>query len=107
MTQCSVLKVQDRKTVTLEDVLEVVAEQGKAINELTQTVKNLAARSVSAKVETPRPKSQPKFTEDGQPICFKCQVAGHVAKNCPQKQNFRAARPVSSDSQGNENHRML
>ncbi len=49
-----------------------------------------------------RPKSQPGFTEDGQPICFKCQVAGHVAKNCPQKQSSRAARPVSSDLQGNE-----
>lgn len=107
MTQCSILRVQEKKSVTLEDVLEVVAEQGKAISELTQAVKNLTVRGGSARVETFRPKSQPKFTEDGQPICFKCQVAGHVAKNCPQKQSSRTARSVSSDSQGNENPRLL
>ncbi|XP_051952855.1 uncharacterized protein LOC127622804 [Xyrauchen texanus] len=107
MTQCSILRVQEKKSVTLEDVLEVVAEQGKAISELTQAVKNLTVRGGSTRVETFRPRSQPKFTEDGQPICFKCQVAGHVAKNCPQKQSSRTARSVSSDSQGNGSPRLL
>lgn len=107
LTQCSILKVQEKKSVTLEDVLEVVAEQGKAISELTQAIKNLAVRGGSTRVETSKPRSQPKFIEDGQPICFKCQVAGHVAKNCPQKQSSRAMRSGSSGPQGNENPQLL
>lgn len=104
--QCSVLKVQETKAVTLEDVLEVVAEQGKAINELTQAVKNLAALGGSAGVETYKYKSPPKFTEDGQPICFKCQVAGHVAKNCPRKRSSRTTMSIPTDSQGNGDPRL-
>ncbi|XP_058246907.1 cilia- and flagella-associated protein 57-like [Hemibagrus wyckioides] len=106
MTQCSALRVQEKKPVTLEDVLDVVAEQGKAISELTQVVKRLSVRN-SASLEAPRPRSQPKFTEDGQPICFRCQVAGHVAKNCPQRQSSRAVKPVSSDSQGNKSPQVV
>lgn len=107
VAQCSALRVPETKGVTLEDVLEVVAEQGKAISELTQAVKNLAAQSGNTRAETYRPKAPPKFTDDGQPICFRCQVAGHVAKNCPQKRSVRAAKPMPAEPQGNGDPRLL
>lgn len=103
MTQCLIFKVQEKKSVTLEDILQVVAEQGKAIGELTQDIKNLAVRGGSTRVETSRPRSQPKFPEDGQPICFKCQIAGHS----PEKQSSRFVRSASSGTQGNKNPWLL
>ena len=61
----------EQKSVTLEDVLRVVAEQGKAISELTQAVKNLVTPEVGTSRRTSSNlQTQPQFTEEGKPICF-------------------------------------
>lgn len=29
-----------------------------------------------------RPKTQPKYTSDGQPICLRCEGVGHMSRRC-------------------------
>lgn len=44
MKQCSLINVQEKQSVTLEDILKVVAEQSKAIGELTNAVRDLTLK---------------------------------------------------------------
>lgn len=90
-----------KKNVGLDDVVKLLAEQGKVITELTQAVKDLTTQNKS-NVGVRQPVT-PKFTADGKPICFKCQIEGHVAKQCPQKRNQRAEGFFRPTQQGNEN----
>lgn len=89
------------KSVSFDDVLKVLAEQGKVITELTRAVKELTTQSKNPSSQTPnRTKTVPRFTPDGKPICFKCQTAGHVAKQCPQRKQKNSENPsVSSQSE--------
>lgn len=80
-THCAAVNAYGQKSVTLDEVLKVVSEQGKQISELTQVIKDLAVKS--AGTNSVRPRAPLKFTEDGQPICLKCQKEGHIAKKCP------------------------
>lgn len=89
------------KSVSFNDVLQVLAEQGKAITELTKAVQELTTQSKTPSGQTAtRPKMAP--TPDGQPICFKCQSSGHIAKQCPQRKNQNSDTSAQSSSQGNE-----
>ncbi|XP_056587956.1 uncharacterized protein LOC130408444 [Triplophysa dalaica] len=99
----------EKSSVTLEEVLKVVAEQGKAIGELTQAIQKLTLHCTNAEVVSrPKAKMQPRFADDGQPICFKCNEVGHIAKNCVRKlkQTVRED-SVSSTPQGNAHPRSL
>ncbi|KAL6485918.1 hypothetical protein MHYP_G00053100 [Metynnis hypsauchen] len=102
LVQCSAIKVQEPLPVTLEDVVKVVVEQSHAISELTQAVKDLTVHRVSASGTVSKPKAIPKYTEEGQPICFRCDIPGHVAKHCPRKPGSRKVTSASISSQGNE-----
>lgn len=88
----------NEKSVSLDDVMKILAEQGKVITELSQAVKSLT-------IQNQRPStmasSKPKFTADGKPVCFRCQTEGHVAKQCPQKR--RKESTPGSSQQGNGN----
>lgn len=88
---CSAVSMGKGKSTTLDEVLEVVSrqerrlvEQDTAISELTKAVKELTMSRAAQVYRTPdrRPRMQPRFTEDGQPICFKCSGVGHLAKAC-------------------------
>lgn len=86
------------KSVSLDDVMKVLAEQGKVITELSKAVKSLTSQNQRPSTMAP---SKPKFTADGKPVCFRCQTEGHVAKQCPQKRRKDTdCAPVSSQ-QGN------
>lgn len=90
---------QTEKSVSLEDVMKILAEQGKVITELTKAVKDLAAHNpTSSSAVANQPRTLPKFTADGKPICFRCQSEGHIAKQCPQKR-----RKDAGNQSGNEN----
>lgn len=107
--QCAAVNVPETKPVNLEDVLKIVAEQGKAIGELTRAVEKLTAQgSKSETINQTRPKVQPRFTEDGQPVCFRCNGVGHIARSCVRKNRQAAAENVTtSGPPGNAHPRLL
>lgn len=107
--QCAAMVMPTASSVTLDEVLKVVAEQGKAIGELTQAVQKLTSHCTKPEsVNYTKSKMQPRFTDDGQPICFKCNGVGHIAKNCVRRNKQRVNDDASSSMpQGNAHPRSL
>ncbi|XP_067309558.1 uncharacterized protein [Pseudorasbora parva] len=96
---CAEMKAMGHKPDALSKVMDVVTEQGRQILELTQAVKSLMTQQQRAGgLQGNNARAQLRFTEDGKPICLKCQEAGHIARNCPQKRNFKKPAPLSSES---------
>lgn len=70
-------------TVALQEVIKVITQQGKAIGELTNAVRDLTIQRSDPTCEKPsKPKFKPKYTRDGQPICLRCEGVGHIARQC-------------------------
>ncbi|KAI3358312.1 hypothetical protein L3Q82_014755, partial [Scortum barcoo] len=91
------------KSVSL-DVMKVLAEQGKVITELTKAVKDLTTQNQRpSTMAASKPRVLPKFTADGKPVCFRCQTEGHVAKQCPQKRHKDTESTPVESQQGNGN----
>ncbi|XP_024118450.1 uncharacterized protein LOC112139845 [Oryzias melastigma] len=96
--------------VTLQEVVKIIAQQGKAIGELTNAVHELTTQNApfGAARSTNKSKVIPRYTDDGQPICLKCEGVGHMARQCTALRN--RTRPSTSPAaavQGNENPRLL
>lgn len=88
----STREAPDRSSATLDEILKVVSEQGKAFGELLSVVRE----SVTSRERAPKrgiPRSKFQFTDDGKPICFKCKGVGHIAREC--KTLKQGASPVS------------
>lgn len=92
-------------TVTLHEVVKIITQQGKAIGELTNAVRELTMQNASSGGVTKggRPKIQPKYTADGQPICLRCEGVGHMARHCttPRKPGGQSTAMPSPAVQGN------
>ncbi|KAI7807583.1 rap guanine nucleotide exchange factor 6-like [Triplophysa rosa] len=80
---------QSDVAVTLQEVVQMIAQQGKAIGELTNAVRELAVQKSSSNNQGGKPKFKPKYTDDGQPICLKCEGVGHIARQCNITHNSR------------------
>lgn len=69
---------------TLQEVVKIITQQGKAIGELTNAVRELAGQTAGSESGSRggRSKVKPKYTDDGQPICLRCEGVGHMARHC-------------------------
>ncbi len=84
-TQTSTVLNYILQVITRQD--KRISEQEQTISELTKAVKELTAqRSVSVLQNfVPLSKSPPRFTEEGEPICFRCNEVGHIARRCTMR----------------------
>lgn len=96
-------------TSTLQEVVKIIAQQGKAIGELTNAVRELNTKTTKSAVPnmTSKPKVIPRYTEAGQPICLRCEGIGHMAKQCPTRRAQTQANTNAAAVQGNETPRLL
>lgn len=95
---------------TLQEVVKIIAQQGKAIGELTNAVRELTTQKAKPNAAnlSYKPKVTPRYTEDGQPICLRCEGVGHMARQCPARRppSQSNTQPASA-AQGNEGPRLL
>ena len=91
-----------QKPTTLEDLVKVMAEQSKAIGELTMAFKeSLALKESFNRDKGGKPRPKPQFTEDGKPICFRCKGVGHISKECAQRKQESQSTTNSASHQEN------
>lgn len=82
---------QSDVAVALQEVVKIITQQGKAIGELTNAVRELTVQKLSSGgSQGGKPKVKPKYTDDGQPICFRCDGVGHVARQCPVSRSYKS-----------------
>lgn len=97
--------------LTLQEVVKIIAHQGKAIGELTNAVRELTTQNLSSGggSKSSRPRVQPRYTSDGQPICLRCEGVGHIARHCttPREPGGTAKVTPSPAVQGNESPPLL
>lgn len=90
---------------TLQEVVKIIAQQGKAIGELANAVHELTMQNFSSGGgnKTNRSKVQPKYTSNGQPICLRCEGVGHIARHCtiPRKLESKPKGTPYPAAQGN------
>lgn len=85
--------------VTLQEVVKVITQQGKAIGELTSAVRELTMQKANVVPDkSTKPKFRPRYTDDGQPICLRCEGIGHLARNCTASHASKAASSSASMS---------
>ena len=88
------------------EVVKIIAQQGKAIGELTNAVRELTTQNLSSSCgsKSSRPRAQPKYTSDGQPICLRCEGVGHMARHCTMLRKSESKSHVTPlpTTQGNE-----
>lgn len=84
--------VEAKPDPMLAKVLEMLQKQQLLIDDLSQKVSGTGQASGSGRADTRR--WQPRYDAAGQPICFKCQKAGHIARFCVTPRQSRTQDPV-------------
>lgn len=97
--ECSAINVQPKGDPVLSEILNTIKKQQAQLDEVTQTLSGMR-----------RPwgrgggigRQEPRYDPSGKPICFRCQIAGHIARNCPksQSQSGNLAKVNSSNNNG-------
>ncbi len=90
--------VPNELAVTLQEVVKVITQQGKAISELTDAVRELTMQKASVPGKSTKPNFRPKYTDDGQPICLRCEGVGHLARTCTASHGSKAQSNSASAS---------
>lgn len=87
-------------SVALQEVIKVITQQGKAIGELTNAVRDLTIQRSDPSGEKPsKARFKPKYTRDGQPICLRCEGVGHIARQCTVPRFRESPVPATPESQ--------
>lgn len=96
---------QNELTLTLQEVVKTMAQQGKALSELTDAVRGLTVQNANSGSShwSGRPPTQPKYTSDGQPICLRCEGVGHMARQCTTPGRATGHTNAIPRAQGNGN----
>lgn len=84
-----ILQTLKQQKALVESTLK---QQQSQIADLAQKVSGLAGVGVTRTGGRMEP---PRFDAEGQPICFKCRLAGHIARQCRTGPLTRQAAPVS------------
>lgn len=95
---------QTDMSVALQEVVKMISQQGKAIGELTNAVRDLTMQKGGSYCnQSGKPKFKPKYTEDGQPICLRCEGVGHIARQCTSSHNSKdqSVSTTGARAQGN------
>lgn len=100
--QATVQNTSGNTDPVMLEVFKTLQEQQKVLQEMTTTMKSFQS-SGAGKNQNRKPL---RYTNDGKPICYRCDGAGHVGQNCPQKKPKQDAAKSSTDSL-NENHLSL
>ncbi len=91
--------------MALQEVVKIITQQGKAIGELTNAVCELTVQKAhSSGSQNGKPKVKPKYTDDAQSICLRCEGGGgHVARQCPAPRSSKSQSTATTGSaeQGN------
>lgn len=91
--------VQTDFTMALQEMVKIITQQGKAIGELTNAVRELTTQTASSEDSRGvKAKPKPKYTREGQPICLRCEGVGHMARHCnaPRQPTSQSATMPSS-----------
>lgn len=99
------VNTQKDLTSTLQEVVKIIAQQGKAISELTDAVRGLTMQNANpgSSHRGGRPQARPKYTSDGQPICLRCEGVGHMARQCTTPSRSPGQASAAPRVQGNGN----
>lgn len=102
--------VQTDFTMALQEMVKIITQQGKAIGELTNAVRELTTQTASSEDSRGvKAKPKPRYTREGQPICLRCEGVGHMARHCnaPRQPTNQSATMPSSPLTGNGNPPLL
>lgn len=99
------VNTQKELSSTLQEVVKIIAQQGKAISELTDAVRGLAIQNAGSgsSHRGGRSQARPKYTTDGQPICLRCEGVGHMARQCTTPNRSPGQAGAVPGVQGNGN----
>lgn len=95
---------------TLQEFVKIIAQQGKAIGELTNAVRELKTQKAKPNVPNinSKPRVTPRYTEVGQPICLRCEGVGHMVRQCPVRGTQSPTSTTTAPAvQGNKGPRLL
>ena len=85
--------VEAKPDPMLAKVLELLQKQQGQIDDLSQKLSTTMQASGSKRTDAR--KWQPRYDASGQPICFKCQKSGHIARFCVASRSSRNQDPSS------------
>ena len=72
----AVMAVTLKSDPMLAEILDIIKRQQVQIDDLSQTLSSMQGGGG----RSDRPRQQPAFDSSGRPICFKCQMVGHIAR---------------------------
>ena len=97
--------VEAKPDPMLAKVLELLQKQQSQIDDLSQKLTTTMQTAGSKRTDTR--KWQPRYDASGQPICFKCQKSGHIARFCSRSTRSQDQSPPAVPAVGDGSAQIL